>query len=134
MDSPPDPGHLNLSVVQRLVDVVGEISGVASWSVLDRRCEAIPGDLLDDQEVLGGGLDAASCGASSSIRRTDDAISSFSSALIIVWSYVLSISALRQPRSSTSASRACSRSAGVEKSSRTFLTRKWYGGGESCAA
>src|SRR5256885_16544937 len=49
---------------------------------------------------------------------------SFNSDLVIAWSYVLSISALRQPRSSTSASSARSRSAGLLNSSRTFFTRK----------
>src|SRR6266852_1230113 len=49
---------------------------------------------------------------------------SFNSDLVMAWSYVLSISALRQPRSSTSASRARSRSAGLLNNSRTFFTRK----------
>src|SRR5437870_3934894 len=50
-------------------------------------------------------------------------MSSLSSDLVMAWSYVLSTSALRQPRSSTSASSARSRSAGLLNSSRTFLTR-----------
>jgi hypothetical protein len=68
--------------------------------------------------------EAASNGASSSICRTDEAISSLSSDLVMAWSYVLSISALRQPKSSTSASRARSRSDGLANNSRTFFTRK----------
>src|SRR6266568_816012 len=48
-------------------------------------------------------------------------MSSLSSDLVMAWSYVLSISALRQPRSSTSASRARSRSEGLAKQFPHFL-------------